>query len=446
MKLSLFALLLSTAIPLAPFSHVAHASGETAPTAEAGFVLTATTDRPDALYQTGEQATFLLELKRDGKPVDAESVTVTLSKDGVAPQSPTTLTFENGKATVSGTLTEPGFLLVTARKDKIVTHAAAGFDPLQIKPSMPVPEDFDAFWNSQKAKLAEVALRPVLTPVPTTFTGLDFFDVQIPCVGPPVSGYYSRPAGAKPKSLPAILHLHGAGVGSARPGSASWSLQEQGMLSLDINAHGLPNGQPEEFYSELYKTELKGYQHFGRDSRESSYFTGMFLRVARAIEFLAAQPEWDGKTLILFGTSQGAFQAFAGAALDPRVTFVSAGVPAGCDHTGFTVGRTNGWPAFAADSKGQAGTFDPGIAQESRYFDVVNFATHTHARGIAVTVGFIDRTCPPTSVYAAYNAIPVSKKLHADPLVGHTNSPQAMEFLRNAVLEHVRAMRSQKSQ
>lgn len=426
MKLSLRALLLIATISLA---HAVHASG---------IVLKVATDRPNAIYQVGEEATFLFELEQDGQPVEADSITVTLSEDGVAPRSETALAFENGKATITGTLDKPGFLLVTAQKNKTIVHAAAGFDPLEIKPSMPVPDDFDAFWNSQKAKLAEVALQPVLTPLPTTFTGVDFFDVQIPCIGPPVSGYYSRPANAEKKSLPAIIHLHGAGVGSSRPTRASWSLREQGMLSLDINAHGLPNGKPEEFYSERHRTDLKDYQHLGRESRESSYFTGMFLRVVRAIDFIAAQPEWDGRTLILFGNSQGAFQAFAGAALDSRVTFVSAGVPAGCDHTGFTVGRTNGWPQLAARPDG---TFDPAVANESRYFDVVNFAARTHARGVAVTVGFIDRTCPPTGVYAAYNAIPVEKKLHADPLMGHTGSPQATRFLTNAALEHIREMK-----
>jgi cephalosporin-C deacetylase-like acetyl esterase len=57
-----------------------------------------------------------------------------------------------------------------------------------------------------------------------------------------------------------------------------------------------------------------------------------------------------------------------------------------------------------------------------------------------VTVGFIDTTCPPTSVYAAYNALRVPKKLHFDVLAGHTNTKEASAFLQNAAMAHVREM------
>ncbi len=398
----------------------------------------AATDRPDAMYRVGEQVTFLLELQEDGKPSETGTVTVVLSKDGVDPQAPQTLEVKDGKAVVAGTLDEPGFLLMRATSGTSVGLASAGFDPQDLKPSMPVPEDFDAFWAEQKANLARIPMEPVLTPVTNSTPGVEVFDLQIPCLGNPVSGYFSRPLKARKKSLPAILNLHGAGVASARPGNASWSLRGKGMLALDINAHGIANGQPAEFYQTLAQGELKNYQHFGIRSRETNYFKGMFLRVLRALDFLAAQPEWDGKTLIIFGTSQGAFQAFAGAALDSRVSFLCAGVPAGCDHTGFAAKRVNGWPKFV--SLQADGTPDLLLADEVRYFDNVNYATRIKTRGAAVTVGLVDQICPPTGIYAAYNTLSVPKKMHVDPLANHTNTPAAMEFLINAALEHVRAM------
>lgn len=47
---------------------------------------------------------------------------------------------------------------------------------------------------------------------------------------------------------------------------------------------------------------------------------------ARRAPILAAQPEWDGENAIVYGSSQGGFQAFAVAGLDDRVTFVAAAV------------------------------------------------------------------------------------------------------------------------
>ena len=268
---------------------------------------------------------------------------------------------------------------------------------------------------------------------------MEAFDVQIDCLGAPVSGYYGKPQNAKPKSLPAILFVHGAGVRSANLGSVYWAEREGGMLAFDINAHGIPNGKPAAFYEQLAAGDLKDYRSVGREDREQCYFKGMFLRLIRAIDFLTEQPEWDGKTVIVYGSSQGGFQAFAAAGLDSRVTFFCAGVPAGCDHTGTSANRINGWPKLVpVDADGKPNTT---VEQVARYFDCVNFATRAKCKGAAVTVGFIDTTCPPTSVYAAYNALTIPKSIHADTLSGHTSTPAASKFMQEAALQHVREMK-----
>ena len=66
----------------------------------------------------------------------------------------------------------------------------------------------------------------------------------------------------------------------------------------------------------------------------------------------------------------------------------------------------------------------------------MNFATRTRA-AVIVTVGFIDTTCPPTSVYAAYNALHGRKEIFNDPPSTHAISPQALQAAREAVLRHV---------
>ncbi|HOX59845.1 MAG TPA: acetylxylan esterase [Candidatus Paceibacterota bacterium] len=57
------------------------------------------------------------------------------------------------------------------------------------------------------------------------------------------------------------------------------------------------------------------------------------------------------------------------------------------------------------------------------------------AAGI-VTVGFIDTTCPPTSVYAAYNALKGKKEIFNDPPSAHAISPGAREAMRSAILRY----------
>jgi cephalosporin-C deacetylase len=428
--------LILVALIAAPFAAL---FAQDTPPAAPAITLKVTADRADALYKAGETATFTIEATQDDKPLAEGKVVCVFSKDGWQPQPPQTVIVKEGKATLTGKLDEPGFLSLRATIGKTTALAGAGYDPLLLKPSMPVPDDFDQFWAAQKAALANVPLKSTLTPVDAPAKEMDAFDVQIDCLGKGVSGYFGRPQNAKPKSLPAILFVHGAGVRSSNLGSTQWSVKEGGMLALDINAHGIPNGHSAEFYTALAEGELKDYRSFGNKDREQCYFKGMFLRMIRAIDFLTAQPEWDGKTVIVSGTSQGGFQALVAAGLDPSVTFICAGVPAGCDHTGSAANRISGWPKLVSnDAKGKP---DPVALQTSRYFDCVNFATRAKCKGAAVTVGFIDTTCPPTSVYAAYNALPIPKSIHADVDAGHTNTPAATKFMQEAAYKHVREMK-----
>lgn len=407
-------------------------------------LLAVTTDHTDALYKQGETVTFNVQLTAESTlPKDAE-LTWEISKDGVPPMQTGKVKLIDGKATLTGKLEEPGHLLCRVSalvEGKPVTAlGGAAIDPTLIKPSMPVPDDFDTFWDGQKKKLASVPMNPRLTPVTTTAVkDVDCFDVQVDCVGTtPVSGYYAKPTGAKPKSLPAVLLVHGAGVRSSILNSAAfWS--NNGVLAMDINAHGIPNGQPDAYYTDLQQGALKGYQVSGRESRETCYFLGMFLRVIRAIDFLAAQPEWDGKTVVVYGASQGGFQAFAAAALDSRVSFFAAGVPAGCDHTGSAANRVSGWPKLVPN--GPDGKPDEKALQASRYFDNVNFAVRTKAKGAFVTVGFLDVTCPATSVYAAYNSLSIPKNIFNDIHSGHANTPAASKAMNEAVFAYLKSVK-----
>lgn len=411
------------------------AQDATAPVAAPVARLQVAAERADALYSQGEEVAFVIRAENGVLPEGP--VQWKLTKDNYSTLSEGVADLQNGAVKVSAKLDEPGFVQCRVTYGKEVKVAAAGVDPTLIQPSMPVPDDFDAFWNGQKRQLAQIPVNARLTPVPQRSTDtIEVFDLKADAVGEaPVSGYYLRPAGAKPKSLPAILTVHGAGVNSAGANTGAGGWASQGMMALDINAHGLPNGESKEYYKDLYASpRFKGYPYFGRESRESSYFVGMFLRVIRAIDFLTAQPEWDGKTLVVYGTSQGGFQAIAAAALDSRVSFFVAGVPAGCDHTGMKANRISGWPKLVP--VGADGKPNEKILQASRYIDCMNFATRIKVPGY-FTVGFIDTTCPPTSVYAMYNNLKSEKQIFNDIKAKHENTPAATQRMRRAVRDHV---------
>jgi len=414
--------------------HAAAATDAKAP----AYVLTVATDRADALYKQGEKVTFNIEVQQQQQPADG-SVAWTISKDGVAPVRTGTVALQGGKAAIEGSLAEPGFLHCEVtfqhEKEKFTAIAAAGVDIGQIKPSMPAPEDFDAFWGGKKKELAAIPLNARLTPVPPPADrpGIETFDLQADCIGKPVSGYYSRPTGAKPKACPALLYVDGAGVRNSDL-LAGARYAQRGIIALAINAHGIPNGQSPQFYADLANGELKSYRFDGRQSRDTYYFLGMYLRVLRALDFLASQPEWDGRTLIIVGGSQGGAQSIAGAALDPRVTFIVALNPAMCDHSGMVAGRVAGWPKLVPVADGKP---DAAALQTSRYFDGVNFASRVHAE-VFGWEGFLDVVAPPTGVYAAYNQLPGKKTITNDPTHGHgLDGMKLWPAVANAVYAHI---------
>jgi cephalosporin-C deacetylase len=424
----------------------------------------------------GERATFVVSWPEHG----GQAVTWELTKDGLSltsnggPTGSATLD-ATGSVEITGQLDEPGCLRCEVHSGSAVAFGGVAVSPLEILPSLPPPPDFDVFWAAKKAELAATpaniqlqAIRSVdasgnhtaagtgdllgpqerkaeLTP------GIEAFEVTAnSSVGAGVSAYLARPLGAKPRSLPAVLLVHGAGVYSSDLQSAMrWAAgggpgEDRGppALAMDMNAHGIANGKSEAFYQELGAGELADYRIRGREDRDTCYFLSMLLRLVRGIDVLCAQPEWDGRTVAVFGVSQGGLQAIAAAGLDAdRVTFFAAGVPAGCDHTGHLAAspRTCGWPQIARDP--HAGADQRAVDKAVAYFDCVNFASRANAPS-QWSVGLIDVVCPPTSVFAAYNALPSSaeKAMHVDAWAGHEHSPGADEAMRAAVIEHFRTM------
>lgn len=399
-----------------------------------------TPDRLDAMYHVGETVTFSIVLRNGTSPLEGEELTYKLSKDGFTPLGGGTITSAAQAVTVKQSLDEPGVVhcdvtYAAPTTKPVVATGGAAFDPDKIKPSLAPPDDFDAFWEKQKTLLAGEPAQPVLTPVDSKDPNVDAFDLQINCPGgAPVSAYLAIPKGAKSKSLGAILYPHSAGVRSSDLPHAVKGAR-LGLIALDINAHGIVNGKPDKFYQDLYNNELRGYSARGADDLEKVYFRGMYLRLLRALDYLTTRPEWDGKVLIVEGSSQGGGQALVAAGADHRVTLCLAAVPALCDHTGFLANRASGWPRIVM--KDASGKYNEKATQVVRYIDAMNFATRIQCP-TWVSVGLIDKTCAATSVYAGYNAIPaVEKHILPRPTMGHAFPADLIAKYDDIIRQHI---------
>jgi cephalosporin-C deacetylase-like acetyl esterase len=397
------------------------------------YELTLRADRQSALYKVGETVRFQGQLLLGGRPAQKTVLRYVLRRDSHERIAAGALEFRDGKAEVTHRWNRPGFMLCTVSFPRSMgrikpVSAGAACSPGEIAPSMPKPEDFDSFWAGKK-RLLDAMPPPELTPVEQhTNAEIETFAVRFENInGSNVHGYFAKPRGDG--RFPAFMYVHGAGVGSVRPSNVA-GYAARGALAIDINAHDIENGQPKAYYDELRNGALKGYPLFGRDSRETSYFLRMFCACYRAAEYIASRPDWNRKQFLVYGSSQGGGQAFATAGLCSSVTAFAANVPALCDHTGPVVGRAAGWPRLVTFASGQG---DEKQLQASRYFDCVNFARTIQAKAL-VSAGFIDGTCPPSTVYAAYNALPGEKTMLNMPERGHVIPPEfktaLQEFIR----------------
>ncbi len=325
-----------------------------------------------------------------------------------------------------GAFDDPCSVMVEARVKEEYTAIGFMISPGKLKPGGICPKDFDQFWEKEKQNLMALPLDIKTSPVENSRseTGYYCVDMTINCTGTkPARGYFARPAIAAPKSLPAVLLVHAAGV------KGSWCRSEpenatkyamMGALCFDLNAHGMLNGQPEEYYEGLEAGELKSYYLQGLSSRDEYYFRGMYLRIMRTIDFLTKQPEWDRKRILVIGESQGGGQALAAAGLDERVSAVVAIVPGMCDFMGPLVNREGGWPQpLKAEVPSEE------ILSTVPYYDAVNILKRSKAT-IFVEIGLIDNTCPPASIYAAVNQSRGKKIIYPVPYRAHHQPDNAM--------------------
>lgn len=404
----------------------ARAEGE-APAAP-NYILNITTDRPEAVYKVGEKVIFTVNLTVDGKPGNEISLPYQVRQDDWKVLASGELSFVNGNAGVTAEFVQPSFLLLVVdypRGDKPVPPAlaGAGAEPEKIAPSMPKPDDFNAFWDGKKKIMDAMPFNAELKPVEhgddVKHENIETYEIVLDSInGSRIHGYFAKPVGAGP--FPALMLVHGAGIYSITP---VWAARyaSRGAMVIDINAHDIENGKPREYYEELRKGKLADYVNQGRDDRDTSYFLRMFCSCYRAAEYLASRPDWDKKHMVVSGQSQGGAQAIATAGLCRKVTAVTAAVPAMCDHTGPEAGRLFGWPALGGYTRTRPDwKADPKKMETSRYYDGVNFAQDIRVP-VLFGVGFLDRACPPGSVYAAFNQLKGSKTMVISPGTGHTS-------------------------
>ncbi|MEJ0084274.1 MAG: acetylxylan esterase [Pseudomonadota bacterium] len=359
--------------------------------------------KASGIYALGETAGWNVTLPWNAAPatyVIRRNNLDEIGRGSIKPGKPTT---------IEARLDQPGMIYVEITDTSSAKPRALGaaVAPEKIGPAVPAPADFDAFWAAKIKALRAVPAKPELTSKPSEKDGVDFAILRMNHVdGKHVWGQIAKPHDAtNKKKFPALLILQWASP--PYPLQKPWVTERaaEGWLALNIEPHDVMPDQPKEYYDALPEA-IKQYNTIETRDRDKNYFLQMYLADIRAADYLASRPDWDGKTLVVMGTSMGGQQSLCTAGLHPKVTAMLLNVPAGADASGAAHGRKIGYPFWDSN--------DAQVMKTAPYFDTVNCAARVKVPSL-VAMGFIDTTTPPVGIWAAFNEIKGPKE--AAPMI-----------------------------
>ena len=356
-----------------------------------------TVEKSSGVYKCGEKVVFNINV-----PLKDSALFRVRPASGVKMAPPAKLT----ETVITEVRNEPGFVLTEFYPDgaKGKLHlAGAAIEPEKIMPAREMPQDFEAYWQNELTQLRALPLSVESKELPAGSVpkGLKAFDVKIKRGDIVATGYLVIPENAAEKSLPVVATFLGASkVNAELPPAIKYA--RMGSAAFCLNFQGFDNIlKPTPAQLNERRQQLGRWEFRKADKLDEFKVRFAFLRVVMTMDYLKTLPEWNGKRMAVSGGSFGGAQALVAAALFPEVGFCVSTATAMSDHYAADAGRTPGWPNLCV----RYGRQFP----EAAYFDVANFARLVKCPTV-MAVGFIDRICPPSSTYAAYNVLGTADK------------------------------------
>lgn len=274
------------------------------------------------------------------------------------------------------------------------------------RPALADPEDFDDFWKRTLQETAGHELLARFDPYDAALTEVEVFDASFAgWGGHRVSGWLIVPKHAA-RPVPCVIQYVGYHRGRGKPHDhLVWPASGRAVLVMDTRGQGAsasdhagdtadPDGGG--------NPQSPGFMTRGILAPERYYYRRVYTDAVRAVDAAKAHPAIDPGRMTVSGASQGGGIATAVAGLRHDVAGALIDVPF-LTHFRRAVEITDHDPyqeivRFLKTRRGS----DEQVFHTLSYFDGQHFAARASCPALYSTA-LMDQTCPPSTVFAAYN-------------------------------------------
>ncbi len=303
----------------------------------------------------------------------------------------------------------------------------------------PKPADFDEYWERALREMEALGTSCTLTPAEFQAPGAECFHMTFTGVGgAQIYAKYLRPA-KRAKKCPALLEFHGySGYSGDFVGKLSYVCAGFCVASLDSRGQG---GKSEDS-AHIRGNTLNGHIIRGLDEEnpDKLYYRNAYLDTAQLARIVMALDEVDETRVGATGGSQGGGLTLACAALTPKLNRCAPCVSFLCDFK--RVWDMDLDVAAYDELRAYFRRFDPLHERENEvftklgYIDNLNLAPRIRAKVLHIT-GLLDSVCPPSTQFAAYNAITSEKQMLIYPDYAHEDPKGSKDRIMQFMLEMV---------
>ena len=286
-------------------------------------------------------------------------------------------------------------------------------------PNLAAPSDLGSFWASTLAESRGLTKPIQLERVDCGFTLVDTNDVTFSGFGgQPVQGWLHAPANAI-NPLPTVVRYIGYGGGRGLAVDVSpWPLAGYACFTMDTRGQGSqwsPGDTPDPVGA---GPAAPGFLTRGIEDPAGHYYRRLYTDAVLAIDAIRQLAFVDEKRVAVTGHSQGGGLAIAVSALQPDIAAVLPDVPFLCDFPrAIQITDTDPYAEIVRYLKVHRDRVQESM-KTLAYFDCAVLARKSVAPAL-FSVGLMDQICPPSTVYAAYNAYGGSKEIVDYPFNDH---------------------------